>query len=268
VSAPGEATFLYIDYGPSPYVGRELRYGLATLLAEIPDARVVVYTDKPRAYAGLHAGVTARPLGDDLERWTRAGAYNHRIKPCVLIDALAAFGGLCALIDTDAYILPGFAATLARATAAGPAMDHFERRDPYPEIDGWSATLPSGRYVYESRTAIMCNSGLVAARAGRDDAALADALALIDALWDDGRRLFKIEQIAISEAFRRHGLPIGEARPAFEHYFRRSLKRYMHWRIDAWMRRAPEFAPTRPCIAHPRNAVRAFNLVNRLIPRY
>ena len=43
-------TFLYIDYGPSPYIGRELRYSLSTLLAEYPvgDARVVVYTDKPR----------------------------------------------------------------------------------------------------------------------------------------------------------------------------------------------------------------------------
>jgi len=245
-----------------------LRYSLATLLAEIPEAQVVVYTDKPRIYETLHAGVTPRALGDDFARWTREGAYPHRIKPCVLLDALGRFGGRCALLDTDSYIAPGFAATLAEAIAAGPAMDHFEGRDPYPEIAGWSATLPGGRYVYDPQTAIMFNSGLVAAEAGRDDAALADALALIDALWDDGRRLFKIEQIAVSEAFRRRSPPIGEMRPAFQHYYRRSLKRYMHWRIDAWMQRAPAFAPTRPCIAHPRNAVRAFNLVDRIFGRW
>src|SRR6185437_2546253 len=246
--------------------GRELRYGLATLLAELPQARVVVYTDKPDAYARLHASLTPRPLGVDYARWTRDGAYPHRIKPAALADALAARGGLCVLMDTDSYIEPGFAAALAAATANGPAMDQFEGRDPYPEIAGWSATLPGGPYVYDPQTAIMFNSGLIAAKAGRDEAALTDALALIDALWDDGRRLFKIEQIAVSAAFARHGLPIGTAFPTFQHYFRRSLKRYMHWRLARWERRP--FAPTRPCIGHPRNAVRVFNLANRLIGRY
>ena len=262
MSAP---TFVYIDYGASPLIGRELRYSLATLLAEIPAARVVVYTDKPRAYESLHPSVTPRPLGGDYARWTRDGAYAHRIKPAVLLDVLGAQGGFCALMDTDSYIQPGFAAALEATTAAGPAMDQFERRDPYPEIAGWSAALPGGAYVYDPQTAVMFNSGLIAARAGRDEPALAEALALIDALWDDGRRLFKIEQIAVSEAFRRAGRPIGEARPTFQHYFRRSLKRYMHWRLAGWERRP--FAPTRPLIAHPRNAVRAFNWVDRLMGR-
>jgi hypothetical protein len=257
-------TFVYIDYGSSPLIGRELRYCLATLLAEYEAPRVVVYTDKPDAYASLHPCVTPRVLGQDQARWTRDGAYPHRIKPAVLADALSAHGGLCVLLDTDSYIQPGFAAALAKATADGPAMDQFERRDPYPEIAGWSAALPSGRYVYDPKTAAMFNSGLIAAKAGRDDAALTDALALIDALWDDGKRQFNIEQIAISEAFRLHGRTVGEVCPAFQHYFRRSLKRYMHWRIDAWMRRSAVLAPTRPCIAHPRNAVRAFNWINRL----
>jgi len=259
-----EPTFVYIDYGASPLIGRELRYSLATLLAEYEAPRVVVYTDKPRAYDRLHPSVTPRPLGGDYARWTRDGAYAHRIKPAVLADALAGRGGLCVLMDTDSYIQPGFAAALEAATEGGPAMDQFEGRDPYPELAGWSAALPGGAYVYDPQTAVMFNSGLIAARAGRDDAALADALALIDALWDDGKRLFKIEQIAVSEAFRRAGRPIGEVCPTFQHYFRRSLKRYMHWRIGAWLKRAPRLAPTRPCIAHPRNAVRVFNVVNRL----
>ena len=43
-------------------------------------------------------------------------------------------------VDRGALIYsPGFAATLMRATANGPAMDHFETRDPYPEIAGFSA---------------------------------------------------------------------------------------------------------------------------------
>ena len=263
-------TFLYIDYGASPYIGRELRYSLATLLAEYAgDARVVVYTDKPAAYSALHPAVSCRDIAPDFVDWTRGGAYSHRIKPCVLLDALRREGGLCALVDTDSYVRPGFAGALEAAVAAGPAMDHVEGRDPYPEIAGFTATLPgAGAYVYDRATALMANSGLIAARAPRDVAALEDAVALIDALWDAGHRLFKIEQIAITEAFRLHGLEIGETRPAFQHYFRRSLKRYMHWRIDRWLRREPQFRPQRPSIAHSRNAVRLFNYVNRLTRRY
>jgi hypothetical protein len=258
-------TFLYIDYGASPHIGRELRYSLATLLAEIEAPRVVVYTDKPEIYGRLHACVTPRPLGPDLARWTCDGAYNHRAKPCVLLDALSANNSLCVLLDTDSWFEPGFAAALTRATTSGAAMDQFEARDPYPEIEGFSATLPNvGAYVYSRDTAIMFNSGLIATR---DGAAVEDAVALIDALWHAGRRRFNIEQIAVSEAFRARGTKIGETFPTFRHYFRRSLKRYMHWRIDAWIRRAPDFQPTRPCIAAPRNAVRVFNWVDRATGR-
>ena len=63
MSAADGPTFLYIDYGASPHIGRELRYSLATLLAEFEAPRVVVYTDKPEIYARLHACVTPRPLG-------------------------------------------------------------------------------------------------------------------------------------------------------------------------------------------------------------
>ena len=260
-------TFVYVDYGPSPYIGRELRYSLSTLLAEIPQARVRVYTDKARLYETLP--VTPRPLGADLARWTREGAYNHRIKPCVLNDALASVGGLCVLLDTDCYIAPGFAAALETATRLGPAMDRFERYDPLPEAAGFAVDLPhSGRYVYEGAGSQMCNSGLVALDASRDGGAMEDALALLDALYDAGFRAFNIEQIAITEALRRLGRGIAEMQPTFQHYCRRSLKRYMRWRIDAWIKREPVFQPTRPCITHPRAAVRAFNVVNRLIPRY
>jgi len=256
-------TFIYVDYGSSPWIGRELRYSLATLLAEYERPKVVVYTDKPDVYASLHASVSARALGGDLLRWTRAGAYNHRIKPCVLIDALATQGGLGVLLDTDSYIAEGFAAALVQATRLGPAMDHFERLDPYPEIAGWSMNLPSRAYSYDGLESLTFNSGLTAALAGRDETALEDALALIDALWDAGRRMATLEQVAVSEAFRLHGRPIGEMRPTFQHYCRPSLKRYMHWRLDDWARNATGLRPTRPCIAHPRWRERAFNHVNK-----
>jgi hypothetical protein len=264
-------TFVYLDYGPSPFLAREARYGLSTLLAEYSDrsAEVVVYTDKPRAYADLHERVAPRDISGEVEAMTRGGALGHRAKICVLLDALRTRDDDCVLLDTDSYVLPGFADALARALEAGAAMDAFEERDPYPDLGRFEADLPhAGRYRYDPLSSVMRNSGLVAASPARHLRALEDALALTDAMLDAGHRSFKIEQISFSEGFRLHGIAVADMRPSFQHYYRRSLKRYMRWRIDRWMRREPEFKIGRPFPAPSRNQVRAFNWVNRVVGRY
>jgi len=173
------------------------------------------------------------------------------------------------LLDTDSYILPGFADALTKALASGAAMDHFEEHDPYPEITGFRTTLPHfGDYEYDRVRSVMYNSGLVAARPSRHIAVIEDAIALIDAILDRGHRSFKIEQISFSECFRLHSAEVAEMRPLFQHYYRRSLKRYMHWRIDRWIERAPNFEIGRPFIGHSRNRVRLFNYVNRITKKY
>jgi hypothetical protein len=264
-------TFLYIDYGPSPYIARELRYSLSTLLAEYPDgdAQIVLYTDKPKDYEGLHDRVRTRDISGDIGAMTRHGALPHRVKACVLLDALKSEDDDCVLLDTDSYVLPGFADALTKALGAGAAMDAFEQYDPYPELAGFRADLPhAGRYAYDPIHSAMYNSGLVAARPTRHVAVIEDALALIDAILDAGNRSFKIEQIAFSESFRLHEASVAEMRPLFQHYFRRSTKRYMHWRIDRWLKRSPHLEVGRPFITHPRNVVRVFNYVNQLTKKY
>lgn len=264
-------TFIYLDYGPSPYYRREALYSIATLLAELGDRShaIEIYTDKPSDYRAMESRVAIRDISDALPRYTRDGRYPHRAKPALLLDALRSHEGPCALIDTDSYVTPGFAERLEAALQQGVAMDHFEEVNPYPAAVGFQTVLPhAGAYRYDPAQSSTYNSGLIAADPARHLSALEDALALIDALFDSGFTLFKIEQIAISEAFRIHGIAVGETRPQFQHYYRRSLKRYMHWRIDRWMRKCPRFAPTRPSITHPRNAVRIFNYVNRMIGRY
>jgi hypothetical protein len=267
----GAPAFIYLDYGPSPYISRELRYGLSTLLAEYTgrDVEVIVYTDKPGVYRDLHERVAARDISGEIGAMTRGGALGHRAKICVLLDALRTRDGDCVLLDTDSYILPGFADALARALEAGAAMDAFERLDPYPDIREFEADLPhSGRYRYDPARSIMRNSGLVAASPARHLPAIEDALALSDALLERGVRLFSVEQFAISESFRLHDAAVADMRPLFQHYFRRSLKRYMRWRIDRWMKREPTFKIGRPFAAPSRNSVRIFNWLNRVIGTY
>ncbi len=263
-------TFLYIDYGPSPDLALELKYSFATLLAEYagrePD--VFVYTDKPEVYTGLHARLRTRPLGADLARWSRGGLYAHRVKPCVLVDALRSIGSTCALVDTDTFFRPGFAQALDRAASEGQvAMDHFERGDPCPDCASVRTILPhAGPYAYEPATAKMYNSGLVTAEAARDAGALEDAIALIDAWLDAGIRRLNLEQIAVSEAFRLHGQTISEMKPAFEHYYLRSQKFYMRPRIAAWLG-ADGFRPTRPFLRPAKARVRFAHIIDRLTGR-
>ena len=106
----------------------------------------------------------------------------------------------------------------------------------------FAVDLPNfGRYVYDPGQAIMYNSGLVAADPKRHIPVVEDAIALIDAWLDHGKTLFKIEQIAISESFRVHGVAVTPMNACFLHYCRRSLKRYMHWRLKRLAPRQPEF---------------------------
>lgn len=262
-------TFLYIDYGPSPEIAVELKFSLATLMQEYRgcEPEVVVYTDKSEAYAGLHPKLRARPFGADLALWSRDSLYWHRVKPCVLVDALGAIDETCVLVDTDTFFREGFAPALTVALEArGVAMDHFERKNPCPACAAVKVELPhSGRYVYDPATALMYNSGLVAARLSRDMPALADAIALIDAWLDAGITQFNIEQIALSEVFRLRGETIREMKPFFEHYYRRSQKRFMHPRVAAWLAREGGWRPTQPFLEPSKARVRFARIVDKIL---
>ena len=262
------STFVYIDYGPSPDIATELKYSLATLMAEYSgrEPEVVIYTDKPDVYAGLRARVNLRPFGGDFERWSRGGSYAHRVKPCVLIDALETFDDDCALVDSDTFVRPGFAAAFAAATwAGGVAMDVFEKADPLPAAAGFAADLPTlGRYTYEGAASRMYNSGLVAARR-RHIPLLKDAVALIDAFREAGHDPLNIEQLALSEAFRRGDESIAEMRPWFEHYHRPSQKRYMRPRIATLFERLGEWRPVRPALEPSKLRVRSARIVAKLL---
>jgi hypothetical protein len=85
-----------------------------------------------------------------------------------------------------------------------------------------------------------------------------------DAMLDMGNRSFKIEQISFYESFRLHQA-VAKMRALSQHYFRRGTKRCVHWRIDRWLKRKPDFQPARPVAAPSRNEVRIFGYINRLV---
>ena len=224
--------YVYLCYGRSPAAERELRYSLETLQAEIgaDPARVAVYADR-----ALDLPVTCVDAAG-LIREAIAGPYRHRVKPIVLADALKRFGRPCVMLDLDSFIRPGFAADVSRALDQGAAMNFFVRRDPYPDLAAFETELPHlGRYRLDHASAVMLNSGLLAA-APAHLPLIEDAVALIDALWRAGHRRHDLEQFALAETLRLGGVAIALIEGSFEHYCARWARRYMRRKLR---RRAP-----------------------------
>lgn len=257
-----EYTFVYIDYGVSENIHLELRYSLSTLLDQGRSLNidVVVYTDKPDVYADLP--VRTVDITPKVLEFSRQGLYYHRIKPCVLLEEMRANSRPCVLLDTDTFVRAGFIERLSSALdGRSAAMDVYYGLDPYPEIAGFTAVLPhAGPYRYDPGEAVCYNSGLVAVNPGRHIQAVEDSVALIDALLDDARSLFTIEQIALSECFRMHGVQVKTMRPLLQHYYRNSQKRYMHWHIRRLQKQQGDgFRPGPAVIPFTQNRVRFFH---------
>ena len=226
--------FVYLHYGPSEALRRELKYSFLTLRRVIDPTRhrIAVFTDAPGLFAAWP--VTAVPIADKIDAYAAGGRFGHRIKLAVLRDALTQFGD-AVLLDSDSIILPGFPARVADTLRHGAAMNRFELRDPAPEFAGLEVALPhAGRYRYDPAHSHMFNSGLIAAKSEHSPV-VEDALALVDAFLErpiSRETANRREQIAMSEAFRIHGIAIAEIYDSFMHYWPRSWKRYADWRLQ------------------------------------
>ena len=100
-----EITYVYLICGPSRELRLQLRYSLATLIAECPEAagRIVIYTDDPAAIAKLSRDVRIVDVRDDIREMTADWTYVYRAKPVVTADALQRFGGSCVFLDADSF---------------------------------------------------------------------------------------------------------------------------------------------------------------------
>jgi hypothetical protein len=240
--------YIYLCYGRSPSVMRELGYSIDTLLPEIggDSSRITVFTDQPQEFAGRREAIV--DIGADFAEMTWGRTYMHRAKPVVLAQALRLYRRPCALLDTDSFIRRGFDAAVARALQAGAAMNSFVRRDPYPDFGPFETVLPHlGPYHLDRANALMLNSGLVAARLEHAPL-IDDAIELLDKLWAGGLYRHDIEQFAIAECLRLGGAPIQLINREFEHYCPRWSKRYMRRelrRFSPEKRRRIPFSKTR-----------------------
>ncbi|THD47263.1 MAG: hypothetical protein E7774_05260 [Bradyrhizobium sp.] len=252
--------FIYLSFGNSPSVRRELVYSVSTLLAEIDGerSRVTIFTDRPQDFADW--GMPVVDIADRLTFMRRASDrdYRFRAKPATLIEALRLHRSACVMLDTDSFIRPGFGAAVEAALAAGAAMNSFVRADPYPFFGPFETDLPHlGRYRFD-RAAPMLNSGLVAARYEHLPV-LEDALVLLDRLRAAKLIRHDIEQFAVAEGFRLAGVKVALIEREFEHYCQHWTKRYMR-RLLRRQGPSPDAPPNaaRPSIDPSKSRVRLF----------
>ena len=255
------AQFVYLCFGKSPSVRRELAYSVASLMAELDDdaSRIAIFTDRPQDFAGWPQRIV--DISDRIKtmRWNGEVDFLFRAKPAALVEALRLFQGDSVLLDTDTFIRPGFTDAVERALAAGAAMNAFVRSDPYPFFGPFVTELPHvGHYRFDSASAPMLNSGLVAARLEHLPL-IEDAIELMDRLWAAKLHRHDIEQFAIGECFRFAGVKVALIDREFEHYCSHWAKRYMRRRLR---RRLPSTvaAPVaaRPDIPLSKTRVRLF----------
>jgi len=255
------AQFVYLCFGKSPSVRRELAYSLATLMAELRGdaSRIAIFTDRPQDFAGWPQRLVDISDRIKMMRWNGEVDFLFRAKPAALVEALRLFQGDSVLLDTDTFVRPGFTDAVERALAAGAAMNAFVRSDPYPFFGPFETDLPRvGHYRFDSASAPMLNSGLVAARFEHLPL-IEDAIELMDRLWAAKLHRHDIEQFAIGECLRFGGVKIALIDREFEHYCSHWAKRYMRRRLR---RRLPSTvaAPVaaRPDIPLSKTRVRLF----------
>ena len=223
--------YLYLDYGGREKYRQELKFSLIGLLAGLDRsaARIVIYTDAPQIYAAWP--VTVRDIGPRLPEMSGNGAYWHRVKPAVVLDALRGFGKPVCFLDSDSIIAPQFHAELAQKMAGAVVMNGLEKNNPWPQLAGFTTTLPHlGRYAYDPAQSAMHNSGLIG-MTPEHVGVMQDTLALIDALIDRAKKIPTLEQFALSEILRLNKIPVAEISESFFHYWQGRKRIYMAGQI-------------------------------------
>ncbi len=250
--------FVYLDFGNRRLahlrdhehgIEIELQYSISTLKADQSAThRIVIYTDKPQAYADLNVEIVdVRDINPS--RFFHNG-YVYRLKLCVLLDALQRFGGVCVFLDLDTFIYPGFSATINSMVEKGAVLWDVSYRQPVSMFPADLLGYPHHTFHSPSQNGRPHgNSGVIGLQAGWGEHVLEDALWLVDEMLARGSTERTIEQSAIFETVWLHRRHAFDSKQWINHYSTNSKKRYMHWQIKRLIRlRGRPLPPAEPSI--------------------
>lgn len=225
--------FIFIEYGDKDIYFNELKYSLMTLKSfhQLTEDDVYVYSESVERYKNL--SVTPVSIKDEISSYSLSGAYHFRIKPLVMLRALRELPiGLNLLfLDTDTYTKQNLGSRISEINSRTVLMNKFETKDPYPLAVLSNFSLPSGLMYSYGPHSQMFNSGVVGISTEHEKI-LIDAVALIDGMRAAGFKSHTIEQCAVTEAFRIHGVQIHEVKKEVVHYWKSTDKKYMHNQLN------------------------------------
>jgi hypothetical protein len=198
---------------------------------QLTEGDVYVYTEDIERYTSLP--VTPVSIKDNISSYSLNGAYHFRIKPLVMLRALRELpAGLNLLfLDTDTYTKQNLSSRIAEINPRAVLMNQFETKDPYPLAVLSNLSLPSGLMYSYGPHSQMFNSGVVGISTEHEKI-LIDAVALIDGMRAAGFKTHTIEQCAVTEAFRIHGVQIHEVKKEIMHYWKSTDKKYIHNQLN------------------------------------
>lgn len=218
---------LYLLYGEKEAYRHEAKFSVLSALRHRKDPEsfsITVMTDRPQAFDGWPVTVIALDA-ETLGSWVGSGGYNHRQKACA-IKAGVQLAEKTIFIDTDTVFLKDPAELFHRVSDDQFLMDEFEwtwgEGSKRPEYHAFAREL-ADKNESPAPALKLYNSGICGmtrANSGLMD----DAIGLIDEWVHHGRRLFTIEQIAVS--FLLDGKKVVEASDCIHHYF--SVKPFYH----------------------------------------
>lgn len=218
---------LYLLYGDKEAYRHEAKFSILSALRHRKDPAsfsITVMTDQPHEFYGWP--VTAIPLDAETRKsWIGTGDYHHRQKACA-IQAGLKLAEKTIFIDTDTVFLKDPTELFQRVTDDQFLMDEFEwtwaKGSQRPAYHAFAKELDD-RNESPAPSLKLYNSGICGMT--RANAEIMDgAISLIDQWAHHGRRLFTIEQIAVS--FMLDGRKVVEANDLINHYF--SAKRFHH----------------------------------------
>lgn len=223
--------YIYLIHGTRPDIALQLKYSIIALMRCVPDSRgnIVLYTDMPQRYQ--HWPVQVIALDAATSQYTKPITYHFIYKLLALRHAQNHYNAATIFFDADTFATPGLDADLAGKIDTGAILNAREMSNPFAQLVGYMAALPhAGTYRYDPEQSVMFNSGVIGLPPGHG-AAIEDAIALTDALLTQNLKTHTEEQFAMSEALRLHGIAVHQCQRYLVHYHRRSVKRYVTWKL-------------------------------------
>lgn len=218
----------------------EVLYSINTLLKYTQKKRIYLYTDHPEKFSLL--GINVVDITGEVDEWSNSMSYMHRIKIKVIEHALFSHSKKIIFVDSDTFFKRNPEPLFSLINNQNVVLHTFERKDPYPQMAGFSSFLKESLLFQYSKETSMYNSGIVGISEFNQEI-LTQTLDLIDVMHENFPSIHTIEQLSLSEVLRLNKINITTCQDIVIHYWRSTLRFYMHHKLLKCFQQKHDYSP-------------------------